>query len=32
MLQSVIQQNYSGCELIMVDNNSSNNIYDLVKK
>jgi glycosyltransferase involved in cell wall biosynthesis len=30
-IQSVIQQNYSGWELIIVDNNSSNNISDLVK-
>ncbi len=31
-IQSVIVQNYSGWELIIVDNNSSNNIYELVKK
>lgn len=31
-IQSVIQQNYDGWELIIVDNKSPNNIYELVKK
>lgn len=31
-IRSVIQQNYDGWELIIVDNKSPNNIYELVKK